>query len=79
MTPWHGSMLETKEEVAIEVGSFTYTGCYAVRAPLQETGGVSVSMPDSGIPVRHPADLFQCLLELLDPQLSINVIYPPFS
>ena len=26
MTPWHGSMLETKEEVAIEVGSFTYTG-----------------------------------------------------
>ena len=53
-------------------------GFYAVRAPLLlETGGFSVIVPDSQTSGRHPADRFQCLLELLNLQLVIQCDLPP--
>ena len=51
---------------------------YAVRAPpLLETGGLSVMSRSSETIDRHPADRFQCLLELLNPQLVNQCDLPP--
>jgi hypothetical protein len=40
---------------------------------------VSGELRDSVTHDRHPADRFQCLVELFNPQLYISVIYPPVS
>ena len=36
-----------------------------------------MKIPDSGTPDRHPADRFQCLIELLNPQLVNQCNLPP--
>ena len=63
-----------------QAGGVLRTSTYAVRAPLLLINwGVQCVYTGFRDTVRHPADRFQCLLELLNPRLYISVIYLPVS